>query len=191
MAKITTFTNVTLDGVYQAPGRADEDTRGGFAHGGWATAYNAMSEAGDILGDPGELLFGRWTFELFRESWGKQKGNPFSDFFNATTKHVVTRNANFVPGWENSSVLSGDTSAGLQELKSRNKKDLLVFGSGNLVASLVELGLVDRYVLLIHPLLLGSGKAFGSGLLNPAHVILQEVRSTKSGVLIATYSRGA
>lgn len=191
MARITAFMNLSLDGVYQAPGKADEDPRSGFTHGGWAAPYQAMTEAGDLLGNPGELLFGRWTYELFYDSWGqqggKQGGNPFSDFFNSTRKYVVSRNPDFVPVWQNSALVTGDTVLKLQELKASNPKDLLIFGSGELIKSLAESNLIDRYILLIHPLLLGSGKALGSGLVSPQQLVLETVRPTQKGVLIASY----
>ena len=139
MARITAFTNLTLDGVYQAPG-------------------------------------------------GNQPGNPFSDFFRSTRKHVVTRQTGYQATWENSRVLDGDTDAALTDLHRNNSKDLLVFGSGELVVTLAELGLVDRYVLLLHPLVLGSGKRFGAGLADKRALTLEEVRSTKSGVLLLTYA---
>lgn len=190
MGNITVFTNLSLDGVYQAPGRADEDTRGGFSHGGWATPYQAMTEAGNLLGNPGELLFGRWTFELFHASWGGQKGNPFSAFFDATPKHVVTGQSDYQPQWQSSHVVTGDTDSALTALH-RGPTDYLVFGSGQLVTRLAELGLVDRYILLVHPLVLGAGHRFGLGLNQKQSLKLDEVRSTSTGVLIATYSIAA
>jgi len=82
MAKIIVFTNLTLDGVMQAPGRPDEDTRDGFKHGGWATPFAAMQEAGDVLAHVGAVLFGRWTYEGFYAFWPNQPDNPFTTFFN-------------------------------------------------------------------------------------------------------------
>jgi len=190
MATITVLTNLTLDGVYQGPGRPDEDPRGDFAHGGWATAYQAMSEAGSLVGDPGELLFGRWTYELFFASWAPLKGNPFSEFFNARTKHVVTRNPSYGAKWENSQVVSGGLEA-VVELKRTLTKDLLVFGSGQLVAGLMGQGLVDRWVLLIHPLVLGSGRSIGAAVESPVTFGLEGVKSTSKGVLVATYTKGS
>jgi dihydrofolate reductase len=118
---------------------------------------------------------------------GGQKGNPFSAFFDNTPKHVVTRQTDYHPRWQNSHVVSGDTDAALATLHS-GPTDYLVFGSGQLVTRLAELGLVDRYVLLIHPVVLGSGYRFGLGLTQKQGLKLVEVRSTSSGVLIATYS---
>lgn len=187
MAELTAITNLTLDGVFQAPGRVDEDTRDGFAHGGWAAPYQAMSETGS-LNDPVDLLFGRWTYELFHRSWGGGD-NPFSQFFRKTRKYVVTRQSNYHAGWENSAVLEGEAAASVARCKAAAERPLLMFGSGALASELIAQELIDRYVLLIHPLFLGSGRPFAAGLPGPRELTLQQVRSTKNGVIIATYGR--
>ena len=184
--ELTAFTNLSLDGVFQAPGRVDEDTRGEFAHGGWAAPYQAMYETGDLNAEV-ELLFGRWTFEQFHHSWSGD--DPFSQFFRATRKHVVTRQKNYRTDWANSTVLEGEAAASVAKCKAEASKPLLMFGSGILASELMAHGLIDRYVLLIHPLFLGSGRPFAAGLPAPHKLTLQEVRSTKKGVLIATYTR--
>jgi len=158
---------------------ADEDLRGGFAYGGWATPYQAMNNAGSLIGDPRELLFGRWTYELFHASWGGQTGNSFSEFFNAIQKYVVTRQPSYQTSWQNSRVIGGDTDSALVELHRSKPKELLVFGSGQLVS---------RYILLIHPLVLGAGHRWADGLSNKQELTLEEVKATPSGVLITTYS---
>jgi len=183
--ELTAITNLSLDGVFQAPGRADEDTRNGFAHGGWAAPYQAMSETGS-LSDPVDLLFGRWTYELFHRSWGGD--DPFSQFFKKTRKYVVTRQPGYTAAWENTEVLKGDAAAAVARCKAEAERPLLLFGSGALAAQLTAHGLIDRYVLLIHPLFLGSGRSFASGLPGPRALTLQEVKPTKNGVVIATYS---
>lgn len=190
MSRITVMTNLSLDGVYQGPARADEDPRGGFTHGGWAAAYQAMTEAGDLGGDPGELLFGRWTYEQFFATWAPLKGNPFSEFFNATTKHVVTREKSYQAAWENSRVVTGGLSA-VATLKQTNPKNFLVFGSGQLVGGLLGAGLVDRWILLLHPLVLGAGRSIGAGLESPVPLELEGVKTTSKGVIVATYTKVA
>ncbi len=186
MAELTAITNLSLDGVFQAPGRPDEDTRNGFAHGGWAAPYQAMTEAGG-LNDPVELLFGRWTYELFHRSWGGD--DPFSQFFKKTRKYVVTRQPGYSSAWENTTVLEGEAADVVARCKAEAERPFLLFGSGQLASELMAQGLIDRYVLLIHPLFLGSGRSFASGLPAPRELTLQEVKAIKSGVIIATYGR--
>ena len=187
MAKIIAFTNLTLDGVMQAPGRADEDTRGGFAHGGWGAPYAAMSEVGDALGDIGSVLFGRITYENFFDYWPKQIGNPFADYFNSIQKYVASTTLREPLVWEKSTLLKGDLGAAITNLKKDQAKNIIVFGSGNLIQSLMRYNLVDKYVLLIHPLILGSGRRlFPEAGIN-ASLQLVTSKTTSNGVLIATY----
>jgi dihydrofolate reductase len=189
MRTVTSFVNLTLDGVYQAPGRPDEDPRGDFAFGGWAAPYQAMAEAGEVFGSPVELLFGRWTYELFHASWGPLTDNPFSQFFRATPKHVVTRQAAYRPAWENTTAAIGEAGDVVRRLKQTAGAPLLVFGSGELVTALTQEGLVDRYILLIHPVLLGSGHRYAVGLTAPRNLALVSTKTTSQGVVMATYEK--
>lgn len=185
MGNVVVFTNLTLDGVMQAPGRPDEDTRGGFAHGGWAMPYAAMQEAGDSTAFTGGLLLGRRTYEDFYGYWPEQTGNPFSEALNQMPKYIASRTLQEPLAWQNSTLLQGDAAAAVAQLKQDT--DLLIMGSGELVRSLIPHNLVDEYTLLIHPLVLGSGsRLFPDG--GPrVDLQLVEARPTSKGVVIASY----
>jgi dihydrofolate reductase len=187
MGKVVVFTNLTLDGVMQAPGRPDEDRRGGFTHGGWAAPYGAMAQAGGGAGGPAALLLGRRTYEDFYGFWPAQKGNPFTAMLENMQKYVASRTLKAPLPWANSTLLPGDAADAAARLKNETEEDLLVMGSGELAQSLMRRGVVDEYLLLIHPLVLGSGRRLfpdGGGF---AELSLVESRSTPNGVVIATY----
>jgi dihydrofolate reductase len=187
MGKVVVFTNVTLDGVMQAPGRPDEDRRGGFEHGGWATPYAAMSEAGGSMGNPGALLLGRRTYEDFYDVWPKRKDSPFSAMLDNMQKYVASRTLKEPLAWMNSTLLKGDPAEAVAKLKKELDKDLLILGSGDLIQSLMQRGVVDEYVLLIHPLVLGSGQRLFTDGSPFATLRLVSSRATTNGVVIANY----
>lgn len=190
MSKVVVFTNLTLDGVIQAPGRPDEDPRGGFEHGGWATPYAAMSssEAGASMSEIGALLLGRRTYEALYDFWPKQTdGNPFTEMLNNMQKYVASTTLKEPLPWINSTLLKGPVSEAVTRLKAQPGKDLLVMGSGELIQTLMKHRLVDLYVLLIHPLVLGSGRRlFPDGGPGAALQIIDN-RTTSTGVAVATY----
>lgn len=187
MAKIVAFTNLTLDGVMQAPGRADEDTRDGFKHGGWAAPFGAMQESGDALAHMGAVLFGRWTYASFYAFWPNQPDNPFTSFFNDIPKYVASTTLQPPLAWNNSTLLKGELATAVGQLKEELDKDVVIFGSGVLIQSLMRDNLVDEYVLLIHPLVLGSGRRlFPDGGVR-AFLRLVNSQTTTKGVVIATY----
>jgi dihydrofolate reductase len=190
MSKIVVFTNLTLDGVMQAPGRPDEDRRGGFVHGGWAVHYAAMAEAGDNMPHGGALLLGRQTYEGFYAVWPPRKDSPFSAVLDAMQKYVVSRTLSEPLPWINSTLLSGDAARTVAQLKGELDQNLLVMGSGEMTQSLMRAKLVDEYILLIHPLVLGSGRRlFRDG--SPfAALRLVNVKTTTTGVVIVTYQPG-
>jgi dihydrofolate reductase len=188
--KVVVFNSLTLDGVMQAPGRPDEDPRGGFAHGGWALPYNdevmGRVVAQDMAG-AGSLLLGRRTYEDFFSFWPHQTGNPFTEVLDNTQKYVASTTLAEPLPWRNSTLLKGDAADAVAALKREPGKDLTVLGSGELVQSLRRRDLVDRYVLLIHPLVLGSGHRLfpdGGGY---ARLRLADAVPTTTGVVIATY----
>jgi dihydrofolate reductase len=190
MRKLTVFNSLTLDGVMQGPGRPDEDTRGGFAHGGWAVPY--MDEvmgrvAAEGMANAGPLLFGRRTYQDFHSFWPHQTDNPFTEVLDNTRKYVASTTLREPLGWRNSTLLKGDAAEAVARLKEEPGEDLTVLGSGELVQSLRRRDLVDRYVLLIHPLVLGSGRRmFPDG--GPAATLrLVDSVPTTTGVIIATY----
>ena len=160
MGKIKVITNVTLDGVMQSPARPEEDPRDGFEHGGWATPYAAMQqpEAGEAFANMGALLFGRWTYEMFYAYWPKQTENPFTAILNTIRKYVVSTTLDEPLPWSNSTLIKRDVPETLEMVKAEQEKDVVVFGSALLVQSLLRWTLVDELTLLIHPLILGSGR---------------------------------
>lgn len=187
MRKIVVFTNLTLDGVMQAPGRPDEDRRGGFQHGGWAAPFAAMNEAGGSLSDTGPLLMGRRTYEDFYGYWPNQTDNPFTEVLNSTPKYIASTTLKEPLAWSNSTLLKGDVPEAVAGLKAQPGKDFLVMGSGELVQTLMKHNLVDEYVLLIHPLILGSGRHLFREDGGFAALQLVNSRTTSNGVVIATY----
>jgi dihydrofolate reductase len=187
MRRVVVCTNLSLDGVMQAPARADEDPRYGFQHGGWATPYAAMAEAGQIFANADALLFGRRTYEDFYSVWPKRTESPFTPWLNGVSKYVLSRTLTEPLPWTNSILLKGEAATAVRALKANAGKDILVLGSGALVRSLIGAQVIDEFALLIHPLVLGSGtRLFGeaSGL---AKMSLVASRTTSNGVVIATY----
>jgi dihydrofolate reductase len=191
MGRVVAFTSLTLDGVMQAPARPDEDTRGAFEHGGWATPY-ADAVMGSVSAESGStagaLLFGRRTYEDFYAVWPKRTDdNPFTPVLNNTQKYVASTTLKEPLPWMNSTLLKGDATQDVLRLKSELKKDLVVLGSGALLQSLMPHNLVDEYILLIHPLVLGSGRRLFTDGGAFAELRLISARTTTTGVVIATY----
>ena len=191
MSKVIVFTNLTLDGVMQAPGRPDEDRRGGFEYGGWAAPYAAMTQAGDSIGTIGALLLGRRTYEDFYAVWPKQKESPFSAMLDNMQKYVASTTLSEPLPWINSTLLKGDATETVTRLKQESGTDLVIMGSGELVQSLMRASLVDTYVLLIHPLVLGSGRRLFPDGGVAATLRLVDVKTTPTGVVVATYQSAA
>ena len=190
MKKIVVVNNVTLDGVMQAPGRPDEDTRGGFTHGGWAIPYNdeVMGRTmGKHMTGQGSLLLGRRTYEDFHGYWTKQTDNPFTPVLNATRKYVASTTLTEPLPWANSTLLAGDAADAVAALKAEGDDTLTILGSGALIRALQARNLIDEYLLLIHPLLLGTGaRLFAEGVPTAPLQLIDSVVTTK-GVVIATY----
>jgi dihydrofolate reductase len=190
MARVVAFTSVTLDGVMQAPGRPDEDTRGGFEHGGWAAKY-ADEESGKLaaegMANTEALLLGRRTYEDLLESWNKQ-GGPFKDMLNSSPKYVASTKLEEPLPWPNSTLIKGDVNKEVAKLRERPGKDIVVLGSGKLLRGLMKDGLVDVYILLIHPLVLGTGQRLFDDGVPDAGLKLQDSKTTSTGVMVATYS---
>src|SRR5229473_2814958 len=161
MRRIVVFNSLTLDGVMQAPGRPDEDSRGGFEHGGWALPYadpEMGKAAGESMATTGGLLFGRRTYEDFYAVWPNRTDNPFTEVLNNARKYVASTTLKEPLPWSNSTLLKGDAAQAVAELRAQPGKDLVVLGSGALLESLIRRNLIDEFVLLIHPLILGSGR---------------------------------
>jgi dihydrofolate reductase len=186
MSKVIVFELLTLDGVMQAPGRPDEDLRGGFEHGGWAVPYAAMEASGHNTANT-SLLLGRRTYEDFYAVWPKRTDSSNTQVLNTTQKYVVSTTLSEPLPWSNSTLLSGDAIEAVARLKKELDKDLVVLGSRALVQSLMRHQLIDEYVLLIHPLVLGSGnRLFPEG--QRMHALrLVDVKTTPTGVVVASY----
>src|SRR5512140_382031 len=154
MSRIVVFNSVTLDGVMQAPGRPDEDLRGGFQYGGWAVPYSDPEmgkAAGESMSTAGGLLLGRRTYEDFYNVWPNRTDNPFTEVLNNSPKYVASRTLTEPLPWMNSILLKGDLPSAVAELKSQPVKDLVILGSGELIRTLMEHNLIDTYILFIHP----------------------------------------
>lgn len=190
--KVTVLNHVTLDGVMQAPGRPDEDTRGGFNHGGWATPRTdeVMGRyLGQMMAGDGALLLGRRTYEDFFGFWPHQTDNPFTDVLNAITKYVASRTLSEPLPWGNSVLLPGDAADAVAALKQQPGPALAIMGSGELLRCLHDRGLIDEYILMIHPVVLGSGRRLFADAAPAAMLTLVDSIATTTGVLIATYHR--
>jgi len=187
MSKIVAFESLSIDGVMQAPGRPDEDRRGGFEHGGWAAPYAAMGQGGDSMAQSGALLLGRRTYEDFFSVWPQRKDSPFSAILDNMQKYVASRTLTEPLPWMNSTLLAGDAAESVARLRREPGKDLVILGSGELVRSLMRRNLIDEYILLIHPLVLGSGSRLfpDGGPFLPLRLV--NTRATAEGVVIATY----
>jgi dihydrofolate reductase len=189
MRKLVVIESISLDGVMQAPGRPDEDVRGGFEHGGWALPYSDDVMGNEMAKGFGrtELLLGRRTYEDLYSFWPKQEANPFTEVLNNTQKYVASNSLKEPLPWMNSTLLAGDAVEAVAELKDHLGVDIGIIGSGSLVQALMAENLIDEYTLLIHPLVLGSGlRLFAEGV-PPAKLRLANSVTTTTGVMIATY----
>ena len=188
MGKVIVMNHLTLDGVMQGPGRADEDTRDGFERGGWAVPHSdeaIVTKMGERMGGDRAFLFRRRTYEDLLASWNA-KGGPFKDALNNARKYVASSNPAARLQWPNSTLLHGDVPAAVADLKQRSGTKLVIMGSGVLIGSLMAANLIDEYLLMIHPLVLGTGRRLFPG---GVHVSLRLTDSvtTATGVLIAAY----
>ncbi|MBL1098715.1 dihydrofolate reductase family protein [Streptomyces coffeae] len=164
---ITAF--MSLDGVVQAPGGPDEDTDGGFAHGGWTHPYFDEEVVGgafdEALGKAQALLFGRRTWQVMAAAWPERAGDPFADRMNAIPKYVVsTTLGDHELTWQNTTLIPGDEAvARLRELRAAEGGDLLVMGSSALARTLLREDMVDELRLMLMPVILGGGKTIFPG----------------------------
>jgi dihydrofolate reductase len=190
MGELTIVESVTLDGVMQAPGRPDEDERDGFEHGGWAASYadEVMGHAmGERMGGPGAIVLGRRTYEDLFSYWPHQTDNPYTETLNRTQKYVASKTLEEPLPWENSTLLEGDAAEAIANLKGETEH-LTVIGSGELIGHLMRRDLIDEYLILIHPLTLGTGRhLFPDGV--SVRLELADSLATSTGGLIATYRK--
>jgi len=191
MRKIITTTFVTLDGVMQAPGGAKEDTSGGFKYGGWQLSYPSDkwldSKLMEFMSIPFELLLGKTTYNIFAGFWPTAKtDSEVAIPFNKTKKYVVSHK-NFEPTWHNSACITGNVVAQLKKLKKQDGPDLWVWGSGNLIQTLLENHLIDRMHLWIYPITIGTGKKLFAKGTQPEVFKLVDSQISGTGVIFATY----
>ena len=188
MTRISAVESITLDGVMQAPGAPDEDTRGGFRHGGWAQPYSdevQLRVMGEGMAREGGLLFGRRTYLSLMQAWAGRDDNPFSAVLDARRKYVVSTTLEDPLPWQNSTLVAADA---LSELKATAPEaELGVLGSGELIRTLLQARLVDELILLIHPLVLGEGTRLFAADGPHLPLTLTDSVTTTTGVVIATY----
>jgi dihydrofolate reductase len=189
MAKLLVQEFLTLDGVMQGPGGPDEDRSDGFDQGGWLMPYGDAASGKFVRGgidSAGAFLLGRKTYDIFASYW------PFADndlahTMNQTRKFVASRTLSEPLSWDNSTLIKGDAADAIARIKETEASDLLVFGSGGLVQTLIAKGLVDELRLLIHPLVLGKGKRLFRDAEAQARLRLADWVVTTTGVVLATY----
>ena len=187
---VVVINHLTLDGVMQAPGRADEDTRDGFEHGGWSAPYGdaVMGEAmGARMAQSAGLVLGRRTYEDLLSYWNTQADSPFTDALNHAAKYVASSTLSEPLRWPNSTLLDGDAADGVAALKEQPGEDLHILGSGRLIQSLMHRDLIDEYMLSIHPIVLGTGRRLFTDGSPLATLRLVDSVATTTGVVIATY----
>jgi dihydrofolate reductase len=191
MRKLIVNEFLSLDGVMQGPGAPDEDRSGGFEHGGWQLPYTDETFLEIISGsmaETGGFVFGRRTYEIMAAHWPFQPDDdPFAPTLNNQPKYVASTTLSEPLGWQNSTLLQGDVAKAVAALKEQPGKDLVVLGSGELVQTLMENDLVDRYGLMVTPIVLGSGKRLfrdGSAM---RELRLVDSKTTGTGMLVTTY----
>lgn len=189
MSRVVVINHLTLDGVMQGPGRPDEDTRGGFTAGGWAVPYGddvINGALGARMPQSDALLFGRWSYEQLLAHWNTQD-SPYREILNGAPKCVASRTLTEPLPWPNSTLLKGDVAEAVAQLREQPGRDLIVMGSGELIRSLMPHDLIDEYLLLVYPLVLGAGRRMFPDGAPPTSLRLVDSTVSTTGVLIATY----
>jgi dihydrofolate reductase len=190
MRKLVVVEFLSIDGVMQAPGDPNEDTEGGFRHGGWQRPYfddvlGAAAAGG--MAETDAHLFGRKTYEKMAAFWPTAPSDdPFAEHLNRVAKYVASRTLERVE-WENSTLIRGDVAQAVAELKGRPGKNITVLGSGDLVQTLIENDLVDEYALTVSPIVLGGGKRLFRDAEEVRRLTLVDSTVTPSGNVMLTY----
>ena len=188
MRKIIAITQVSLDGVMQAPGGPEEDRSNGFTQGGWAMPFvdeAAGKVIGEIMAGEFHLLLGRRTYDIWAGYWPHQGENFIAKAFNKATKYVVTRRDKL--DWKKSQRISGDVVGEIRRLKASNGPELHVWGSSVLLQTLIADDLIDEYRLWVFPVVLGKGKRLFESSVPARGFSLVSTGRTPSGVLFNTY----
>jgi len=192
--QITLIDFMSLDGVVQAPGGPEEDKESGFAHGGWSAPYFDVDVMGPAIFEALEaadaLLFGRRTWQGMANAWPGRAGDPYADRMNSITKYVASRTLteDDVTRWSNSRLLPADDAIGaVHDLRAAEGRGVHAWGSAELARQLVEQDLVDEYMLLVEPILLGGGKRIfpETGVARPLELV--SATPVKTGVLVCRY----
>jgi dihydrofolate reductase len=190
--KLTTVTNVSVDGVMQGLGGSDEDRTGGFERGGWALPlFEGETETflGQVYQRADAFLFGRQTYEIFAGSWGIMEdpgSSPIGAALNTRPKYVASSTLTD-PQWADTTVLSGDVAAAVRELKAKPGGELQVHGSGRLVRWLFDNQLVDEIILLTYPVVVGQGTRLFADAGPDTALDLVDSRATPEGITIQVY----
>lgn len=189
MRELIVSTFVTLDGVMQAPGGPEEDPEGGFGYGGWTVPFwddDLSAFMGDTMTPPFDLVLGRKTYDIFASYWPHNPDDPGARSLNDATKYVASRGRPALE-WGPAVLLEGDAAEGVAKVKDQDGPVLQVHGSSDLLQTLIRANLVDRYRLLIFPVVVGSGKRlFGDGAI-PSGLRLVDGAVSGTGVFMATY----
>jgi dihydrofolate reductase len=188
--KLSVIDFLSLDGVMQAPGQPEEDTEGGFRHGGWAIPYHDEGLAASVaesMAATDAYLFGRKTYENFAAYWPTAPREiPFTDHLNNTAKYVVSKTLK-KPEWHNTTVIDGDVADEVLKLKQQSGKNIAVLGSGELVQALIKNDLVDEYFLTVYPIVLGGGKRLFRDDDQTRSLELVDSKTTSTGGVVLTY----
>jgi dihydrofolate reductase len=190
--KLTTTSYISLDGVIQGGGGADEDRRGGFERGGWVMPLfdtAAMTYMDEIYGRADAFLFGRWTYEVFAGSWGTMEDvskSPIGEALNSKPKYVASKTLTDPP-WADTTILSGDLAGPVHELKAKEGGELMVPGGGTLIRWLLENELVDELTLFTCPVVVGQGTRLFPDTGPDAAFELVESQTAPSGVIVQVY----
>jgi dihydrofolate reductase len=193
MSRLIVAVMVSLDGVIQAPGGPEEDTSGGFTHGGWVWPFAGEDEAMDgLFAQPFSLLLGRRTYDIFAGYWPQVPSDAphggIADAFNGTTKYVATHHPDTL-AWQHSHALGADIVSAVRALKRREGSDLVTQGSSDLLHQLLASDVVDELRLLTYPVLLGRGKRLFDDATQAASFRLASSRTTSTGVVVSRYLR--
>lgn len=189
MRKIIAITQVTVDGVMQAPGGPEEDPRGGFTHGGWAMRFmddSIGAALNDLMSREFDLLLGRRTYEIFAAYWPYAGDDPIAIAFNKATKFVVTQSLDKFD-WANTQAVAGNAVDAIRHLKESDGPELHIWGSGELLQTLISAELVDEFRIWICPVFLGQGRRLFENGATPRSLTLTESRTTSTGIVLNTY----
>jgi dihydrofolate reductase len=189
LRRIIAITQVSVDGVMQGPGGPEEDPSNGFTHGGWAMPFvddAVYQNLVETVADEFDMLLGRWTYDLFAAYWPKQGDNPITQAYKKATKYVVTRSLDQLD-WKKSQRIGGDVVDEVRRLKASDGPALHLWGSHQLLQTLIAADLVDEYRMWVSPVVIGRGKRLFENGVPPGGLALVETRSTPKGVLLNTY----